>query len=88
MSAKVKPNDKQTFKEFEIEIDEITWKKRCELNDKMLEHSSGKIPPFSFWGEVVLTYSNMTEEELNKYTTDEIIAMANKVFEIANAKKK
>ena len=88
MSVKVKPNKNQIFKEFEIEIDDITWKKRCELNDKMLEHSSGKIPPFSFWGEVVLTYSNMTEEELNKYTTDEIIAMANKVFEIANAKKK
>ena len=88
MSAKVKPNDKQTFKEFEIEIDEITWKKRCELNDKMLEHSSGKIPPFSFWGEIVLNYSNMTEEEINKYSTDEIIAMANKVFEVANSKKK
>ena len=88
MSVKVKPNKNQIFKEFEIEIDDITWKKRCELNDQMLEYSSGKVPPFSFWGEVVLTYSNMTEEELNKYTTDEIIAMANKVFEIANAKKK
>ena len=88
MSAKVKPNDKQTFKEFEIEIDEITWKKRCELNDKMLEHSSGKIPPFSFWGEIVLNYTNMTEEEINKFSTDEIIAMANKVFEVANSKKK
>ena len=31
-----------------FEINEITWKKRCELNDKMIEHSSGKIPPFSF----------------------------------------
>ena len=88
MSIKVKPSDKQTFKEFEIEIDEITWKKRCELNDKMLEHSSGKIPPFSFWGEIVLNYSNMTEEEINKFSTDEIIAMANKVFEVANSKKK
>ena len=88
MSVKVKPNDKQTFKEFEIQIDEITWKKRCELNDKMLEHSSGKIPPFSFWGEIVLNYTNMTEEEINKFSTDEIIAMANKVFEVANSKKK
>ena len=88
MSAKVKPNDKQTFKEFEIQIDEITWKKRCELNDKMLEHSSGKIPPFSFWGEIVLNYTPLTEEEINKFSTDEIIAMANKVFEVANSKKK
>ena len=54
----------------------------------MLEHSSGKIPPFSFWGEIVLNYSNMTEEEINKFSTDEIIAMANKVFEVANSKKK
>ena len=88
MSVKVKPNDKQTFKEFEIQIDEITWKKRCELNDKMLEHSSGKIPPFSFWGEIVLNYTPLTEEEINEFSTDEIIAMANKVFEVANSKKK
>ena len=33
MSVKVKPNDKQDFKTFELEINEITWKKRCELND-------------------------------------------------------
>lgn len=88
MSVKVKPNDKQDFKTFELEINEITWKKRCELNDLMIENGSNGVPNFSFWGEIVLKYSTMTEEEINKYSTDEIIAMANKIFEVANAKKK
>lgn len=88
MSIKVKPTDKQNFKEFEFEINEITWKKRCELNDKMIEQSTGKIPPFSFWGEIVLDNTKITEDELNNYSTDEIIGMANKIFEFANSKKK
>ena len=88
MSIKVKPNDKQDFKTIELEINEITWKKRCELNDLMIENGSNGVPNFSFWGEIVLKYSTMTEEEINKYSTDEIIAMANKIFEVANAKKK
>ena len=54
----------------------------------MIENGSNGVPNFSFWGEIVLKYSTMTEEEINKYSTDEIIAMANKIFEVANAKKK
>ena len=88
MSVKVKPNEKQSFKPFEIEMVEITWQKRCELNDKMIESGTNGIPTFSFWGEIVLNYSKITEEEIKKYTTDEIIAMANTIFEVANAKKK
>ena len=90
MAVKVKPNEKQDFKTFNIEIVEITWKKRCELNDLMIKinNDGGKIPPFSFWGDVVLKYTTMKENELNKYSTDEIIAIANTVFEVANSKKK
>ena len=91
MSVKVKPNDKQDFKPFTIEMVEITWKKRCELNDLMIDLNNekvGKIPKFSWWGEIVLKYTTMKETELNKYSTDEIIAIANAIFETANSKKK
>ena len=88
MAVKVKPTESQEVKAFEVEIPKITWKRRCELNDLMIsKNSNGEIPPFSFWGEVVLKFTKLSEEELNEYSTDEIISIANAVFEEANKKK-
>ena len=85
---KVKPAENQDFKTFQIPIKEIDWKKRCELNDIMIkENSNGSMPSFSWWGSVVLKYTELKESELNKYSTDEIIAIANTIFEFANKKK-
>tara|TARA_Y100000310_G_scaffold334462_1_gene414318 strand:+ start:1685 stop:1954 length:270 start_codon:yes stop_codon:yes gene_type:complete len=85
---KIKPNEEQDFKPFDITIKDINWKMRCELNDKMIkENSNGSMPSFSWWGNIVLKYTDIKESELNKYSTDEIIAIANSVFEIANKKK-
>ena len=87
---KIKPNEDQNqdFKAFEIAIKDINWKKRCELNDMMIkENSNGSIPTFSWWGSIVLNFTDLKEDELNKYSTDEIIAIANTIFEVANKKK-
>ena len=85
---KIKPNDEQDFKQFEVNIKDINWKQRCKLNDNMLKvNKGGEIPPFSWWGGIVLEYTELKESELNKYSTDEIIAIANKVFDLANKKK-
>tara|TARA_Y100001973_G_C5162040_1_gene314038 strand:- start:890 stop:1153 length:264 start_codon:yes stop_codon:yes gene_type:complete len=86
---KVNPNKKlnQDFKSFEIEIKDIDWKTRCELNDMMLKETKNGAPSFSFWGKVVLDCTTLTESELNKYSTTEIIAIANAIFEEANGKK-
>ena len=51
------------------------------------ENSNGHIPSFSWWGNIVLKFTELKETELNKYTTDEIIAIANTIFEVANKKK-
>ena len=85
---KVKPSEDQDFKTFEINVKDINWKMRCELNDMMIkENSNGHIPSFSWWGNIVLKFTELKETELNKYTTDEIIAIANTIFEVANKKK-
>ena len=85
---KIKADKNQNFKAFDIEMKPVTWQQRCKLNDLMIkESSSGSIPNFSFWGEVVLEYTALTEDELNKYSTDEIVSMANAIFEEANKKK-
>ena len=89
MSVKIKASENQDFKTFEVEIPDITWKKRCELNDMMIERTTGdKSPNFSFWGDICLKFTNLKEEDLNNWSTDEIIAIANTVFDVANRKKK
>ena len=88
MEIKVKPTKDQTFKTFQIPIKTINWKMRCELNDMMIkENSNGDMPSFSWWGNIVLKYTDLKEEDLNKYSTDEIIGIANTIFEVANKKK-
>ena len=82
----VKPTKEQDFKEFQVPMKEISWKMRCELNDDMVKASSDGTPTFSWWGNVVLKYTDLKEQELNKYPTDEIIAIANRIFELANKK--
>ena len=85
---KIEPSKNQEFKSFDIDIKAIGWKKRCELNDMMMQNGlNGKTPLFSFWGDICLKFTPLKEEELNKYSTDEIIAIANKIFEEANKKK-
>ena len=84
---KIKPDKKDDFKPFEIDIKPIDWQQRCELNDLMIKEGTGDAPSFSFWGRVVLDCTDLKEEELNKYSTSEIIAIANTIFKEANKKK-
>ena len=85
---KIKADKNQTFKTFEIEMKPVTWQQRCKLNDLMIKESaSGSLPSFSFWGKVVLDHTTLNESELNKYSTDEIVSIANAIFEEANKKK-
>ena len=87
MVVKVKPSEGQDFKAFEVEMVKIDWKKRCELNDKMMG-ADVNTQTFSFWGEICLEYTKLSEEELNEYSTDEIAAISQAIFEVANRKKK
>ncbi len=91
MAVKVKPNESQEFKEFEVDVEEITWKKRCELNDLIVSLSTEDeyktMSELSICGDIVLKYTKLDEEELNKYSSDEIVAIAKTIFEFANKKK-
>ena len=44
----------------DMEMKEITWKIRCEINDEMIKKTAdGTIPPFSWWGSIVLKYTKV-----------------------------
>ena len=87
--VKIKATEDQDFKTFEIPIKDINWKMRCDLNDMMIKENANSdvMPSFSWWGNIVLKFTDLKESELNKYSTDEIIAIANTIFEVANKKK-
>ena len=73
---KVKPTEEQDFKTFEIAIKDINWKMRCELNDMMIkENSNGAMPSFSWWGNIVLKFTDLKESELNKYSTYRLLKL-------------
>ena len=66
MAVKIKPNDEQDFKSFEVEIPNIGWEKRCELNNLMVSaNKDEETSLINFCGEIVLKFTKLSEEELN-----------------------
>ena len=53
---KIKPEEAQDFKAFEIEVKEVEWQNRCWMMDKYQEYlEQAKNPPFSYYGEVIIS---------------------------------
>ena len=91
MIIKVKPDEGQEFKAFDLELKKETkgWKTRCEITDRMMAQSyTGELPLLSWYGETVLSYTTLKEEDLDNYSLDEIAAMSNAIFNEVNRKKK
>ena len=86
MSVKIDPKSKE-FKSFNIDLKILNLDERSELNDKFMEEANNGVPKFSFWVDVVRQGTDLSDEEINKFSTDELIGIANKVFEEANKKK-
>ncbi len=82
MKAKVKG---ESIKQFNIEIKELTLDERAELNDMIIDEAIPK--NFSFWLKVIRLGSDLTDDEINSYSTDEIVAIAGSIIGEANKKK-
>tara|TARA_R100000808_G_C2099379_1_gene117003 strand:- start:590 stop:850 length:261 start_codon:yes stop_codon:yes gene_type:complete len=86
MSVNVESKNKE-FKTFRIDLKELNLDERSALNDKFMQEANEGLPKFSFWVDVVRQGTELPDEEINKFSTDELIAIANKIFEEANKKK-
>ena len=85
---KIKPEESQDFKEFEIEVKEVSWENRCWMMDSCQEYlEQAKNPPFSYYGEIVLRCTDLDEPQLNKYSNHEIRAMGQQIFLECSKKK-
>ena len=88
ITVKPKKDTTQDFDKFEVEVKDVTWKQRCELNDSLMkECRGGNVPVFSWWANVALKFTALKQDELNKYTSDEILSIGNAVLDFANKKK-
>ena len=88
VKVKVKPNleldPPQDFKPFDIEIAEIGWRDRCKLNDGMMKNGE---PSFTELGEIAIKYTGLKEEDIHKYSNQEILGITSTIFDEANKKK-
>ena len=85
---KVKPEESQDFKEFEIKVNEVSWENRCWMMDSYAEYlQKSKYPPFSYYGEIVLRCTDLDESALNKYSNHEIQSMGQQIFLECSKKK-
>ena len=78
-------NSGHTFKAFEIEVKELNLTERAELNDKIMDQDIKQ--NFSFWLSILRDYTQYSDEELNKYSLEELVQMSSKIIENANKKK-
>ena len=85
MKLKVIPNEGKNFKAFTIEAKELNLQERAELNDKIMDKSVQQ--NFSFWIAIIKDNTDYSDEELNNYSLDELVAMSSAIIENANKKK-
>ena len=73
------------FKTFECELKELNLTERSEINDMIFDTESKK--NFSFWLDIIKRGTSLSDDELNKYSNDEIYGLGASVIVEMNKKK-
>ena len=76
---------KKGIKPFEVELKEITMDERIEINDMIFDSDLPK--NFSFFVKLIEIGTELSKDDLNKFSNDEIYAIADEVIASANKKK-
>ena len=75
------------FKPFEIEIEELSRDKREELNVFIWEMFNAKKGMFGPSVNVIRTATNMTDEQINELSNDQIFQASIEISNVVNKKK-
>ena len=73
------------FKTFECELKELNLTERAEINDLIFDTESKK--NFSFWLDIIKRGTSLSDDELNKYSNEEIYGLGASVIVEMNKKK-
>ena len=82
--AKVKIKGDE-FKPFEVDIKELNLSDRTKLNDMLIDEKRAK--NFSFYIEVIQIGTDLDEDQINSYSSSELIGLAEEIYKSANKKK-
>ena len=82
--SKVKVEGKG-IKTFEVEFKELNLTERAEINDIIFDADIKK--NFSFWLDIIKRGTSLSDDELNKYSNDEIYGLGASVIVEMNKKK-
>ena len=75
------------FKPFEIEIEELSLDKREELNVFIWEMFNAKKGMFGPSVNVIRTATNMTDEQINELSNEQIFQASIEISNVVNKKK-
>tara|TARA_Y100001963_G_scaffold102487_1_gene141055 strand:+ start:241 stop:492 length:252 start_codon:yes stop_codon:yes gene_type:complete len=82
--AKVKVKG-EGFKPFDVDLKELNLTDRSEINDLIMDTSVKK--NFTFWVDIIRKGTSFAEDDINKYSNEELYALGGKVIEEMNKKK-
>ena len=82
--AKVKVKG-EGFKPFDVDLKELNLTDRSEINDLIMDTSIKK--NFTFWVDIIRKGTSFAEDDINKYSNEELYALGGKVIEEMNKKK-
>ena len=78
-------NRNQSFKAFDAEVKLLNLSERAELNDLIMDQTGKQ--NFSFWLQIIKDCTRYTDDELNEYSLDELVALSSAIIEDVNKKK-
>tara|TARA_R110002074_G_C12155860_1_gene630683 strand:- start:239 stop:499 length:261 start_codon:yes stop_codon:yes gene_type:complete len=73
------------FKLFEIEVKDLNLDERAEINDLIYDQKVEK--NFSFWLDIIKKGTNLTGDEINNYSNEEIYGLGSAIIVNMNKKK-
>ena len=73
------------FKTFEVDIKELNLTDRSEINDFIMDSEVKK--NFTFWIDIVKRGTSFAEDDINKFSNDEIYALGGRIIVEMNKKK-
>tara|TARA_R100000808_G_C2148403_1_gene156549 strand:+ start:3118 stop:3369 length:252 start_codon:yes stop_codon:yes gene_type:complete len=82
--AKIKVKG-EGFKPFDVEIKELNLTERAEINDLIMDTETKK--NFSFWLDIIKRGTELIEDDINKFSNDEIYALGGQIIVEMNKKK-
>ena len=82
--AKVKVKG-EGFKPYDVDLKELNLTDRSEINDLIMDTSIKK--NFTFWVDIIRKGTSFAEDDINKYSNEELYALGGKVIEEMNKKK-